>query len=431
MSAPAGKTAKVKALTVAIVAVIVIAVAAAVAYFILLRPAPPAPALPPKEEIVFGYVDHFTGPLASGTFLTSTSLVRTIVEDYNAMGGLYVPEYGKKLRIKVIEYDDRSDVETLIRLTEKCMVEEKVDFMFPPWSTGSQFAVSPLYEKYGYPQIGINMGSDQIVQAIKRGEIKWLFPALCQPSFIVGHVKKFLEYAIPKAGASGIGIIYIADLHGIEFSSAFFRELSLWGQYPILVYESYPMGVTDLSPLIKKLKEEGVDVLVACTYPEDAILILRQMRELDYNPKIMFLGPASSIFGLYASALGVDVMQGVMGYHGIAINFKMVPKAKELTMRWKDIVGHPVYGIAIYYGGLEMLFKAVEKCGLDRVKVREALAKEAFETVCGLSRFNLVDCYLEFDALGWVAQWQGDLPVVVWPPEKAEAEFIVKPPWPK
>lgn len=429
MSAPSKKVSKVKLAIVAVVVVIVI-VAAVVVYYTLSRPAPTT-VLPPKEEVVFGYVDHYTGYLASGTALTGTSLVKTIVADYNAKGGLYVPEYGKRLPIKVIEYDDKSDAETLVRLTEKCMTEHKVDFMFPPWSTGSQFAVSPLYEKYGYPQIGINMGSDQVVQAIKRGTVKWLFPALCQPSFIVGHIKEFLEYAIPKAGASKIGIIYVSDLHGIEFAGAFYRELTLWGKYPILVYESYPVTVTDLSPLIKKLKESGVDILIANSYPEDSILLLKQMRELDYNPKIMFLGPASSISNLYANVLGENMMQGIMGYHGVAINFKMAPKARELTMRWKEIVGFPVYGIAIYYGGLEMLFKAIEKYGLDRVKVRDALATETFETVCGPSRFNLVDCYLEFPAHGWVAQWQGSMPVVVWPPEKAEADFIVKPPWPK
>ncbi|MDH5781613.1 MAG: ABC transporter substrate-binding protein, partial [Dehalococcoidia bacterium] len=120
---------------------------------------PPPPPPPAKEKIVIGNVDAFTGVFAPGPLLWGTIWMETLIADYNANGGLYVPEYGKKLPIELIKYDSTSDTETLIRLTEKCMTEDKVDLMFAPWGTSQNFAVYSLYEKYKYPMIPHAMGS--------------------------------------------------------------------------------------------------------------------------------------------------------------------------------------------------------------------------------------------------------------------------------
>jgi len=44
------------------------------------------------------------------------------VEAVNAKGGIYVKEYGKKLPIEWIQYDDKSDHGTMVRLMEKLIL---------------------------------------------------------------------------------------------------------------------------------------------------------------------------------------------------------------------------------------------------------------------------------------------------------------------
>ena len=96
-------------------------------------------------------------------------------------------------------------------------------------------------------------------------------------------------------GATNIGIIGINDLHGIEFTGRLQAELSARDMKVVVGPELYPLTVTDLSPIIKKLQEANVDTLWASTYPADGTLLVQQMMELGYSPKIMFMGPGCPV----------------------------------------------------------------------------------------------------------------------------------------
>ena len=112
---------KIQAAVIAVI--IIVAVIAGVVYYCYFA-AGPAP--PPKEKVVIGIVQSLSGPNAGGCALHHV-YYKWIIEDYNKEGGLYVPEYGKKLPIEYIEYDDESNLEKMLSLTEKLIVEDKVD----------------------------------------------------------------------------------------------------------------------------------------------------------------------------------------------------------------------------------------------------------------------------------------------------------------
>ncbi len=51
-----------------------------------------------------------------------------------------------------------------------------------------------------------------------------------------------------------------------------------------LVYdEGYDQFATDMTPIVQKLKDEKPDVLIAISFPNDAILFQRKAKELDFN----------------------------------------------------------------------------------------------------------------------------------------------------
>ena len=82
-----------------------------------------------KDKIVVG----MSRPLSGWNAVIGDSAYRpvyeTFVAEVNADGGVYVEEYGKKLPIELLVYDDKSDVGTMTRLTEKLILEDKVDFL--------------------------------------------------------------------------------------------------------------------------------------------------------------------------------------------------------------------------------------------------------------------------------------------------------------
>ena len=357
---------------------------------------------------------------APGPELWGTIWMETLIADYNANGGLYVPEYGKKLPIVLNKYDSKSDTETLIRLTEKSMVEDKADLMFAPWGTSQNFAVLSLYDKYKYPLVSHAAGSGQIVDLIKTGAEKWAFPVLCQPPFVAKYVADFFQWA----KADRIGIIGISDLHGIEFTGQVKAELAARGMNVVVGPELYPLTVSDLSPIIKKLQEANVDTLWASTYPADGGLLVKQSMDLGFSPKIMIMGPGSQYPLIMVPAFGLEAIKGIMEYHGFEVDFNTSPALLALAEKYKAAAGgYPGPNTIAAYVGNEVMFKAVEKYGLDRDKIRNALTTETFDTVLGPAKWNWDNVYLDVPGAGYLCQWQGeDIMKVVWPLDRASAD---------
>lgn len=60
-------------------------------------------------------------------------------------GGVQVGD--RKVPVKVFYYDDESDPQTSARLTERCITEDGVGFMFGPYSSGVAIATAAITEK--------------------------------------------------------------------------------------------------------------------------------------------------------------------------------------------------------------------------------------------------------------------------------------------
>ena len=63
---------------------------------------------------------------------------RLWVDDVNKPGGIMLKKFGKRIPIEVIEIDDGSKNEDMVRFVEKLMAVDKVDIVLTPWSTGRQ-----------------------------------------------------------------------------------------------------------------------------------------------------------------------------------------------------------------------------------------------------------------------------------------------------
>ena len=95
-----------------------------------------------NNSIKIGWAISKTGPFAAGAGVTTLPNYQVWVKDVNDAGGINVG--GKKLKIEVIEYDDRSNSEEMIKAVERLATQDKVDFILPPWSTGMNFAAAPI-----------------------------------------------------------------------------------------------------------------------------------------------------------------------------------------------------------------------------------------------------------------------------------------------
>jgi branched-chain amino acid transport system substrate-binding protein len=245
-------------------------------------------------------------------------------------------------------------------------------------------------------------------------------------------VAKYAADFMQANGAKKIGIIGINDLHGIEFTGRVQSELSQRGMDVVVGPELYPLTVTDLSPIIKKLQAANVDTLWASTYPADGTLLVKQMMALGYSPRIMFMGPGSQYPLVMLPTFGAAAMTGIMEYHGFEVDYTTSPELMALAEKYKAAAGgYPGSNTIATYVCYQCLFDAVEQVGLDRTKIRDLLKTGTFKTVLGDAKWNWDICSLDVPGAGYLAEWQGgEMLKVVWPADRATAPWIPKPAWP-
>ena len=137
----------------------------ALAAAVVVAGAASALAADPPKSVRIGYVVSLSGVNAQGAAVTTLPAYKLWVDDVNKKGGLLVKEFNKRIPIEVTEYDDTSSAETAVRLTERLMTQDKVDFVLPPWSTGFNLATAPVYAKNGYPQLAVTANSNDAASA--------------------------------------------------------------------------------------------------------------------------------------------------------------------------------------------------------------------------------------------------------------------------
>src|SRR5262245_65689469 len=103
------------------------ALAAAAAW---MAPATDALSQEPKS-IRIGWAISKTGPFAAGANVTTLPNYQVWVKDVNDAGGIMLKSLGKKLPVEIVEYDDRSNSEEMIKAVERLATQDNVDFILP------------------------------------------------------------------------------------------------------------------------------------------------------------------------------------------------------------------------------------------------------------------------------------------------------------
>jgi branched-chain amino acid transport system substrate-binding protein len=379
-------------------------------------------AAPAKDKIRIGWVTSLSGPYASGVPVTYGMVYDLWLEEVNAKGGIMVKQFGKRLPVEFVKYDDKSDVGAMTKLVEKVILEDKVDLILPPYGTAMLYASAPIANKYKYILLGGPGGAMKLKEII--GKLPYVFSVLNMAETQMPALATILaELKVKKAA-----IIYIQDLHGIEYSEAAVQELKKKG-IEVVMSKSFPLGTKDLIPLLKDAKAANVDAFLGMIYPDQAFLVTGQAMEIGFNPKAFFatVGPC---LAQYRDAFTAKGVEGVMGAG--AWNEKTSPGAKMFREAFtKKFKVEPEYwGTLQYYSSLQFFEKAIEEAGtLDQAKIRDIMATKTFDTAMGPMKFEKG---FNMNHPGEVGQWQNGVFEIIDPGNKRTAKPIYpKPAWPK
>lgn len=337
----------------------------------------PAQTQEPKS-VKIGYAISKTGPFAGGASITTLGAYLTWIKDINDAGGLKIA--GKKVPIEVVEYDDRSNSEEMIKALERLINQDKVDFILPPWGTGFNLAAAPILNRGGYPHLGVTVTTNRAAELAQR------FPnavfLLGTPNEGVENLIKVLEKAkADKMIGDTIAMVSVSDQFGIELSTAA-REGFKKAGFKVVYDKSYPIGTQDLQPVLKEAMDSKADSFVAFSYPPDTLGLTEQARILNYNPKVFYTAVGTA-FPLFKQRFGANV-EGVMGIGGINPD---APEFKDYVKRHTGANGGREpdrWANPVTYASLQMLQQAIERVGkVDRAAVIKELQTGTFDTIIG------------------------------------------------
>jgi len=389
-----------------------------------------------KDKLVFGAARPISGALSGFEQYSFGPMYKLWAQDVNAAGGITVG--GKKLPIELKVYDDTSDLGTSTQLIEKLILVDKVDFLLPNCSTAFLYASAPLANKYGYIYLGGEGGATTLTAMMP--DLPYFFGCLNYSDYY--QIPPLVE-ALADKGVETAAIIYINDLHGVEYYLVALSEFTRVG-IEVVSAEAVPVFATDVELELKAARDSGADILCAFVYPPTTMSVVGQSLAICYNPKAMILGPGGN-FEFFKDIFGEAAMEGIISFG--AWSRESSPELDAFADHLVDYYGAAGeaafgdpeafidwWGADLYYAGLQCLQQAIEKANsLDQKKIRDVLASEHFTTILGDTWFDMTangagggllskDCHS-----GEIGQWQSGVFEVICPSDKMTTDTIIYP----
>jgi branched-chain amino acid transport system substrate-binding protein len=325
-------------------------------------------------------------------------------QQVNDQGGLL----GRKLEF--IVYDDQSTPATGVRLYEKLITDDKVDAVMGPYSSPITEAVANVTEKYRKVMVSPLASTTSI---FKKGR-KYIF-------MVISPAEVYLEGLVDLAVKRGLKSIAVIneDTLFTKTAAVATAELARKRGMQVVFQEAYPKGNQDFSATLTKARAANPDVLAAATYFDDAVAIVRQMKELNVNPKMLGVTVGGDLPEFY------DLLKQNAEYVYGATQWDEAlpyPGVKEFAAAYTQKFGHePAYHSAAGYAGCIIYAEAVKRAGsLDADKVREQLLRLELRTFFGDYKVDQDGFQTGHKMV--MLQWQEGKKVIVWPDELASGK---------
>ncbi|MEM1994345.1 MAG: amino acid ABC transporter substrate-binding protein [Nitrososphaerales archaeon] len=387
---------------------------------------PPAP-----RTIKIGATVPLTGATAP-VFSKAGRVYEVTAELINKRGGIWVEEYGTRLPVEVIYYDDKWDIPTVQKLFEKLCTTDNVDILLSPNGAENGRVASLVAEKYKTPLVETSAGATATYTRGNRYVVNSI-------DLVYWWMDNYLEMLKSEGQVKSLVGIGSDEDFGRDVLAGMKKKASELG-FEVLYTELLPAGVKDFSPLIAKLRSLKPHVLIEVSnYIDETVTFLKQVAETNYRPQELHVA-----FGAYsfiqdaipkevANYMTADVWYiptfPYEGVFGKSFYKKVEEMADAEFKRWPFI--------PIHFNALEIAVRAIELAGtLDKEKVTDTLHKMCIQTIMGTWRSQSYEIEtetgekLKVEGSGTIrttpVQTVDGEPYIIWPPAIRERSHVLQ-----
>ena len=356
--------------------------------------------------IKLGFINSITGPEAPiGENLTNG--VTLAIEDLKKKG----------IDVDLVTEDDTGKPDKSLAAFEKLATRDNVAGVVGPYTSATANADAKLAERYKVPVIIPAASKEEIT----RQGFKWVFRVSGTTGDYAGVL---LDLATTLGKPKTIAILNENTDFGVSGAKSA-KAIAEKKGIKVVFEESYSKGSPDYRSTLAKVKAANPDLVFMVSYVADAILLMRQSREIGLSP-MAFLG-AGAGFSVAQFAKEKDISNGVFSSTQWTEDAPW-PGSKAWYNRYEKQFGKaPTYHAACAYESMMIMGQAAAAAKGDREKTRENLTTGSWKGILGEVRFQDYEGYQnQRKAVMLVEQVQDGKHETVWPLKEAAK----KPIWP-
>jgi len=362
------------------------------------------------EPIKVGIVLPLTGEQAKFGEIEKRSF-EMAAEEINAKGGVK----GKKLEL--LFEDDTGKPDVGRSAVEKLISQEKVPVLTGGYSSSVTAAVTAVAQQFKVPFLVTTGAADEVTEKKYDYVFRINPPASEYPASVVTFLQEVVK---PKTAV----ILYENSLFGQSSSKSFEEDCKKLG-IKVLTKEGYNKGAIDFKPLLTKVKATNPDLVYMVSYVMDAALLIRQAKELDFNPKLFIGGAAGFTLPEFRKNAG-DATEFVYSAT-LWVDSVPYPGAKEYYQKYLEKFKEPTeYHGAEAYASMYVVADALKRAkSITPKDVREALLTTNMMTAFGPVKFVSYDKKTQQNKLPtFMVQWQKGNLETVWPKDVAKKKYV-------
>jgi branched-chain amino acid transport system substrate-binding protein len=339
--------------------------------------------------------------------------IELAADEINAAGG--ITELGGA-KINLVVADATSTPTTAGNVAQRLITQQDITAVLGAFASSLTLAISEVTERRDVPLLTMSF-ADQITG---RG-YQNIFQVVAKAS-VIGKAQ--FDYTAAIAQAAGaridkIAIMYEDTAYGTAQANGL-RAGAKAANVEIVMDDAYPLGITDTTPLVNKLRGSGAQAVFPVSYLNDSLLIIRTMRQQKLTiPAIG--GAAGYVIPDFEKGLG-EFSENVL-----SINTSNYDLAPDLTERFRKRFGYFMVHEALEHAVcLEVLVQAIKKAKSAKAEdVAGALRGGKFT---GGWINGMTGGAVQFDKTGLNAlsvplmlQWRAKDIVTVWPKDVAKS----------
>ncbi len=336
------------------------------------------------------------------------------LEEINKAGGVL----GKKVEL-IIE-DDTGEPSVGISAAEKLLTRDKVVALIGGYSSTITYAQLNAIQRYEPFVAWAGASSTKVEHDF--GPKRWFFHYHPWDYHRQSTVRDFLLSITPQPKA--VAVAYEDGIYGTTSRDYVVKYLKEKG-FNVVFDERFKSGSSDFTPMLTKIKRTNPEVFYWVAYAGDTTLIMKQARELDFNPKL-FLSVAIN-FPQYKPSLGAT------GDHVAGVDVWVPGMKLPETVKWMEKFKKaypdrvPEYWVPLAYANLMTVAEAIKRAGsTDKEKLIAAMEKTDYDSPMGKMTFKKSEEGGLHQAIDEqiVTQWQAGVSHVVYPVSKATSKLI-------